>query len=91
MRYITATIRAAFFFTACVLVGYLLTGFSAFRGLLVVTDRAQTVSIENPLGLLGIPIGLLAAVHSFRSALARKEEKTPVVRSSDRRPAVELS
>lgn len=78
MRYVTATIGAGLIFVFCVVGCFALTAFRPFQN--VVTLRLGTVafSIRNPIALAGLPIGVLAGVHSFRSTLkraARDDEK----------------
>jgi len=74
MRYVTATIGAVFIFVACSVVGFLLTAFEPFQG--VVTLPLGVVTITgNPVFLVGIVVGIPAAVHSFRSTLKREANK----------------
>ena len=72
MRYVTALIGAVFMFVACVVGCFILTGFRTFQGSLTIPFGAASITIGNPVGFLGFPLGILAAIHSFRSTLKRE-------------------
>jgi hypothetical protein len=71
MRYVTATIGAILIFVGCVVGCFVLTAFRPFQGVFTVSLGAITFTIRNPVAFAGIPLGLLAAAHSFRSTLKR--------------------
>jgi hypothetical protein len=75
MQYVTATIGAIFMFAACLIGCFILTAFRPFQGSLTVPLGASSFTIGNPIGFAGLPIGLFAAVHSFRSTLRREAIK----------------
>jgi hypothetical protein len=78
MRYVTATIGAVLIFVGCVVGCFVLTAFPPFQGMLNLQVGTVRLSIRNPIAFAGLPIGVFAAVHSFRSTLkraARDDEK----------------
>ena len=80
MQYVTATIGAVLIFFGCVVGFFLLSAFPAFQGKIMVPLGSVSFTIENPIVFAGIPVGIFAAVHSFRSTLRRgaiKAEKRP--------------
>jgi hypothetical protein len=82
MRYITATIGAIF-----ILVGVLIIGF--FWGVLLPADINPRITINLGLFsvwgnlsvvigmLIGVPLGIAAAIHTFRSTVRRSAPKPP--------------
>ncbi len=73
MRYFTATIGAILMFVACTIFGVVLTAFPIFQGAVKLPLGLLNLTIRNPTWLAGIILGILAAVHSFRSTLKRAE------------------
>jgi hypothetical protein len=75
MRYVTAFVGAVIVFAGCGVVCLVLTAFPAFQGEMTLNLGVARFTIRNPIALAGIPIGLLAAYHSFRSTLSRYNVK----------------
>jgi hypothetical protein len=75
MRYVTAKIGAIVIFVGCAVGAVILTAYRPFQGVLRISIGGFSIAISNPVALVGIPIGILAAVRSFRSTLKRFEAK----------------
>jgi len=73
MKYVTATVGAAFMFVACLIGGLVLTAVPPLQGVLVLPLGLITLSLHNPIWLVGPVVGIFAARHSFRSTLRRYE------------------
>jgi hypothetical protein len=77
MRYITATLGALFIFLGVILVGFIANRFLPPALQQPVVIPLGTVSFWcSPSLLVGLALGTLAAVHSFRSTLSRSESKS---------------
>src|SRR5262245_19818436 len=75
VRYVVAAVGACFLFVACTAAGLILTAFPALQGTLYVPLLLATLSIRNPVWLIGPALGILAGIHSYRSTLKRYEAK----------------
>jgi hypothetical protein len=88
MRYVTATIGAAFIFVAAVVVGIVGNAF-----LPAALQRPANIPLGafstrgTPALLAGIAVGALAAIHSFRSTVNRYAKKAEEKADAKRRAA----
>jgi hypothetical protein len=71
VRYFTATLGALLVFICCAVGCFILAAFRPFQFTLTLTIGIGTFTIRNPIALAGLPIGVLAAIHSFRSTMKR--------------------
>ena len=72
MRYIVATLGGVLIFAGVLMIAFLVSLFTLFLGFDPWTINLGPVTLwASPAFLAGIPLGLLAAVHSFRSTLKR--------------------
>ena len=86
MQYVTATIGAVLMFVGCVVGFFLLSAFPVFQGKIMVPLGSVSFTIENPIAFAGIPVGIFAAVHSFRSTLRRGAIKAENSRANQAEP-----
>jgi hypothetical protein len=75
MRYITATVGALFLFVALSIFGLVLTAFPILQGVLKISFGYHTLTLRNPIWLVGPILGIIAGVDSFRATLKRYEKQ----------------
>jgi hypothetical protein len=88
MRYVTASLGAALMLVGCLVGCYVLTAFRPFQGAVTIPLGAASMTISNPVGFLGLPLGIIAAIHSFRSTLKREAQADAKLRRNQSDPPV---